>query len=65
MISTPILDPAMGDEDAILGLGKFSHLGVIFHFHRRLGSAAAPPIRSAARRGGVGVPPSATTEGGS
>jgi tRNA-Thr(GGU) m(6)t(6)A37 methyltransferase TsaA len=29
-----ILDPAVLDPDATLGLGDFSHLEVVFHFHR-------------------------------
>lgn len=34
VIATLILDPAVVDPDATLGLGEFSHLEVIFHFHR-------------------------------
>lgn len=45
VISTLILGPAMVDEDATLGLGEFSHLEVIFHFHRetRVRRGAAHP----------------------
>ena len=43
VISELVLDPAVLDEDATLGLAEFSHLEVVFHFHRehrvRRGSA--------------------------
>jgi tRNA-Thr(GGU) m(6)t(6)A37 methyltransferase TsaA len=34
VVSRLILDPAVLDPDATVGLGEFSHLEVIFHFHR-------------------------------
>src|SRR5580700_2704095 len=34
VVSRLILDPAVLDPDATLGLGDFSHLEVVFHFHR-------------------------------
>ena len=30
-----ILDPAAVDPDATLGLGQFSHIEVVFHFHKQ------------------------------
>jgi tRNA (adenine37-N6)-methyltransferase len=45
VISQLILDPAMVDDDATLGLAGFSHIEVIFHFHRehRVRRGAAHP----------------------
>jgi tRNA (adenine37-N6)-methyltransferase len=34
VVSRIVLDPAMLDPDATLGLDGFSHIEVIFHFHR-------------------------------
>jgi tRNA (adenine37-N6)-methyltransferase len=33
-ISTVVLDPQQFDEAALLGLDQFSHVEVLFHFHR-------------------------------
>jgi tRNA (Thr-GGU) A37 N-methylase len=35
VISRLVLDPAVVDPDAILGLGEFSHIEVIFYFHKQ------------------------------
>ena len=45
VISQLILDPAIVDDDATLGLAEFSHIEVIFHFHReqRVRRGAAHP----------------------
>lgn len=55
VVSRLILDPAVLDPDATVGLGEFSHLDVIFHFHREArvlrGSThprANPPGRASA-----------------
>lgn len=34
VVSRLILDPAAVDPDATLGLGEFSHIEVVFHFHQ-------------------------------
>jgi tRNA (Thr-GGU) A37 N-methylase len=34
VVSRLILDPAEVDPDATLGLGEFSHIEVVFHFHK-------------------------------
>ena len=45
VVSRLILDPAEVDPDATLGLGEFSHLEVVFHFHKetRIRRGAAHP----------------------
>lgn len=45
VISQLILDPSVLDHDATLGLAGFSHIEVIFHFHRehRVRRGAAYP----------------------
>ena len=45
VVSQLILDPAEVDPDATLGLGAFSHLEVVFHFHKetRIRRGAARP----------------------
>ena len=45
VVSQLILDPAEVDPDATLGLGDFSHLEVVFHFHKetRIRRGAAHP----------------------
>jgi tRNA (adenine37-N6)-methyltransferase len=34
VIARLVLDPAAVDPDATLGLGEFSHIEVVFHFHQ-------------------------------
>jgi tRNA (Thr-GGU) A37 N-methylase len=45
VVSRLILDPAVVDPDATLGLGEFSHIEVVFHFHSetRVRRGAAHP----------------------
>ncbi len=45
VVSRLILDPAEVDPDATLGLGEFSHIEVVFHFHKetRIRRGAAHP----------------------
>lgn len=45
VIAKLVLDPAVVDEDATLGLAEFSHLEVVFHFHleHRVRRGAAHP----------------------
>lgn len=45
VVSRLILDPAAVDPDATLGLGEFSHIEVVFHFHKetRIRRGAAHP----------------------
>jgi hypothetical protein len=47
VISRLVLDPAVVDPDATLGLGEFSHIEVVFCFHReaRVRRGAAHPPR--------------------
>jgi tRNA (Thr-GGU) A37 N-methylase len=35
VISRLILDPAAADRDATLGLAEFSHIELVFHFHKQ------------------------------
>ena len=50
MISRLVLDPAVVDPDATLGLGEFSHTEVIFYLHKqtRTRRDAAHPRRNPA-----------------
>ena len=45
VVSRLILDPAVVDPDATLGLGEFSHIEVVFQFHKetRVRRGAAHP----------------------
>ena len=45
MVSRLILDPIAVDPDATLGLDEFSHMEVVFHFHKesRIRRGAAHP----------------------
>jgi tRNA (Thr-GGU) A37 N-methylase len=45
VVARLVLDPSMVDPDAVLGLGEFSHLEVVFHFHteQRIRRGAAHP----------------------
>jgi tRNA (Thr-GGU) A37 N-methylase len=45
VVSRLVLDPAVVDPDATLGLGEFSHVEVVFHFHKetRVRRGAAHP----------------------
>ncbi len=45
VVSRLILDPAEVDPEATLGLGEFSHIEVVFHFHKetRIRRGAAHP----------------------
>jgi tRNA-Thr(GGU) m(6)t(6)A37 methyltransferase TsaA len=56
LVSRLILDPAAVDPDATLGLGEFSHIEVVFHFHKQTRtrrSAAHPRGNPAWPRVGV------------
>ena len=51
VVSRLVLDPAVVDPSATGGLSDFSHIEVVFHFHREKGSRATLRTRAATRRG--------------
>jgi hypothetical protein len=50
VVSRLVLDPAVLDPAATDGLSEFSHIEVVFHFHRETSKPSSPPTRSSRRR---------------